>query len=483
MNSKIIKNYLYNLSYQILVLLAPLITTPYISRTLGASGIGIYSYAYSIEAYFAIFAALGMQVYGQLKIASVRNNKGKLTALFYQIILAKFLTASIAVISYLAYVFFVAKENKVVAFALTMNVAATFLDISWFLQALEEFKKTVIRNYVIKLTSLALIFIFVKKESDVLKYTLILQGSMVLGNLSLWFGLKKYLVPVKVLKWGTFEHLRNSLVYFVPTLATTLYAYFDKTMIGLITHSSVQNGYYEQAYKLENISITVVSSLSVVIMPRIAYLFSSNNNSEIQKILKKSSSVMMMISVPICMGIIAVSETLVPWFLGEKFIPATPILKLFATLVVIDSIKDFYGTQILIPMKKQKFYNVIMITGVLMNLVLNYVFIIRYQALGACIASIISEIFIAVVFAVRCKSVLHFKEILGSFLKYILAGVLMGLLVYQFNKMHMRGALRIASQVISGGISYVVLLMIFRDQVILEFINKFRGRMLGRREL
>ena len=203
----------------------------------------------------------------------------------------------------------------------------------------------------------------------------------------------------------------------------------------------------------------------------------------VQKILKKSSSVMMMISVPICMGIIAVSETLVPWFLGEKFIPATPILKLFATLVVIDSIKDFYGTQILIPMKKQKFYNVIMITGVLMNLVLNYVFIIRYQALGACIASIISEIFIAVVFAVKCKSVLHFKEILGSFLKYILAGVLMGLLVYQFNKMHMRGALRIASQVISGGISYVVLLMIFRDQVILEFINKFRGRKLGRREL
>lgn len=63
------KNYIYNLAYQILAMLAPLITTPYISRILGAKNIGIYSYTLSIVTYFTLFLVLGLHMYGQREIA------------------------------------------------------------------------------------------------------------------------------------------------------------------------------------------------------------------------------------------------------------------------------------------------------------------------------------------------------------------------------------------------------------------------------
>ncbi len=67
------KNYVYRLLYEILILITPFITTPYISRVLGADGVGIYSYTSSIMAYFTMFAALGTAAYGAREIAQLRD--------------------------------------------------------------------------------------------------------------------------------------------------------------------------------------------------------------------------------------------------------------------------------------------------------------------------------------------------------------------------------------------------------------------------
>ena len=69
------RNYLYNLSYQILVIIAPLITAPYVSRVLREKGVGIYSYTDSVVSYFVLFAALGIATFGQREISYVQDNK------------------------------------------------------------------------------------------------------------------------------------------------------------------------------------------------------------------------------------------------------------------------------------------------------------------------------------------------------------------------------------------------------------------------
>ena len=77
MKKSIAKNYIYNLIYQILALIFPLITTPYVSRILGAEGIGIYSYTISIVTYFVLFGSLGVAMYAQREIAYVQDDKNK----------------------------------------------------------------------------------------------------------------------------------------------------------------------------------------------------------------------------------------------------------------------------------------------------------------------------------------------------------------------------------------------------------------------
>ena len=71
-DKKIAKNYIYNLIYQVLVIILPLITTPYVSRILGAENIGIYSYTLSIVTYFVLIGSLGIATYGQREIAYVQ---------------------------------------------------------------------------------------------------------------------------------------------------------------------------------------------------------------------------------------------------------------------------------------------------------------------------------------------------------------------------------------------------------------------------
>lgn len=118
-------------------------------------------------------------------------------------------------------------------------------------QGLEEFKITVTRNCIIKLLSTACIFAFVRNKNDLILYAIILQGSTLLGNVLLWPYLKRYLVRVCVKRHKFYKHWKESLVYFIPTVCYIgLYRILDKSMIGLFTKSSLENGYYEQAHKM-----------------------------------------------------------------------------------------------------------------------------------------------------------------------------------------------------------------------------------------
>lgn len=475
MKSKLFKNYLYNFSYQVLVLLTPLLTTPYISRTIGASGVGIYSYCYSYVAYFSIAAALGISTYGQLETAAKRDDKHEISRIFYELIITKLLTTLIFAALYVFFVLAFTHEHREIYWILVINVIATFLDISWFFQGLEEFKKIAIRNYIIKLASLVLIFVFVKRPADLPIYTLIIQGSTLVGNVTLWFGLHKYLVPIHIYKFNIWPHIRRSLIYFVPTLATTLFSYFDKTMIGLITQSDVQNGFYEQSYKVENISITVVSSLSTVIMPRAAYLFQKKDNDAVQKLLGISSRIVLFLAVPITIGIISISNNFVPWFLGSSFIKSVPILNAFAVLILVDSLKDFYARQILIPSGEQIYYDKVTVLSVVLNIIGNYFLILKFQALGACISSIITELIALLMFMHKGKKQFDWINMLKPFIKYILCGIGMGFCVYAINWIGISNlTIRVLSQIFVGIVVYGVLLLLTRDDIVMMVVRKIR---------
>ena len=193
----IARNYLYNLSYQILTLLLPLVTASYLARALGATANGIYGYTYTIVNYFVIFGSLGISLYGQREIAYVQNNKQKRKQVFIELVLFRFITLFISTLIY--YIAFIRKgEYSEYYKILIFELLAAMFDISWFFQGMEEFKKTVTRNIIVRLTSVCLIFIFVKQPSDLNKYLTIYAVADFIGNISLWAYLPKYFKGIKV---------------------------------------------------------------------------------------------------------------------------------------------------------------------------------------------------------------------------------------------------------------------------------------------
>ena len=181
----ITKNYLYNLTYQVLILILPLITTPYLARVLGAEGTGIYSYTYTIVNYFVLFGSLGVALYGQREIAYAQEKKQKRKQIFIELVLFRFITISIAIAIYYFWFMRTGIYSTYYRILLFELLAGAF-DISWFFQGLEEFKKTVTRNILVRTISVLLIFIFVKKREDLVTYMYIYSLADFIGNLTLW---------------------------------------------------------------------------------------------------------------------------------------------------------------------------------------------------------------------------------------------------------------------------------------------------------
>ena len=179
------KNIAISTLYQILLVILPMITAPYIARVLGPDQSGVYDFTNSIQTYFAMFAALGTASYGAREIARVRNDEKQRSVLFWEIELMTVMTSAACILVWFVFILF-AKQYKVIYLVLTMGLFSTMFDISWFFAGMEQFTYTVSKNAVCKLAGVILMFLFVKRPEDLLLYIIIITASTMLGNLSMW---------------------------------------------------------------------------------------------------------------------------------------------------------------------------------------------------------------------------------------------------------------------------------------------------------
>ena len=232
-NQSIKLNYVLNTAYQVLTLITPLITAPYISRVLGADGVGIYSYTTSVVAFFTMFAVLGTTTYGQRAIAQCRDDRGSLSKCFWEIEILSAISTAICVVAWIGFML-INPEYKVYYLILTIDLAAVAFDIIWFYSGLEQFKYIVFRNAAIKIISIICLFVFVKERDHVWIYLVITSLGKFLGNISMWIPLRKFVDTVKLSHLSLLPHLKETLAYFIPTAAASIYTYLDKVMIGRI---------------------------------------------------------------------------------------------------------------------------------------------------------------------------------------------------------------------------------------------------------
>ena len=500
----IAKNYIYNMIYQVLILVLPLITTPYLSRVLGAEGIGIYGYTYSIVTYFILFGSLGVAMYGQREIAYAGENIESRKKVFFEIIIFRFITIAIATVIY--YFFFIkGAEYQIYYQILLLELIAAAFDISWFFQGMEEFKRTVTRNVLVRICSVSLVFILVKTKEDLARFTLIYSLADLIGNLSLWVYLPKYLKGIKVKNINVLRHLPEIILLFIPQIANQIYKILDTTMIGALVLDKAETGYYEQGQKVIRLLLTVVTSLGVVMVPRMASTYASGDNEKIKNYMKMSFRFVFFLAFPIMFGITSISAEFVPVFFGSGYDKVVILINIICPILILMGMANVLGTQYLLPTKRQKEYTFSVSIGVVVNFVLNYILIKQYASIGASIATVLSELIVVIVQFQYIKKDISFKNLLQMAWKYFTAGVVMfvgcfgvrlilkinaidAMLInisnsISINKEYFINITSIITQMIIGCLIYFGMLIVLKDDYVFKFIDKIKIKLFKKKEV
>ena len=476
MSKKITTNYIYNLAYKILTLIVPLITTPYLSRVLGAEGIGIFHYCMSIVTYFTYAGNLGTPLYGKREIAAVRDNREQRNQLFSDIVIMQCGLIILSLLLYLAVIpFFHRYETMFIICA--VGIVANIFDINWLYAGLEEFPRIVFRNVIVKTISVASIFAFVRQKDDLYIYAICMMLSNLLGNLWLFIGSREYVKLVKPKFKNMPRYLKSSTVLMLPTLVTVLYASIDKTMIGTLSNSISEVGYYEQSQKIITMSIAVVTSLGAVLMPRLSALFSGNDIEGIKKYVNYSMMFCVFISLPMAFCLATISDNLVPWFFGPGFEKVENLLLVFSPMLIFMGVSDLIGTQLLISTRNEKVLLIVNIIAVLINCCLNFLLIPQYYSIGAAIATVVSEGIKTFVFLFIEKYYLSFKLISYCF-KCCLLSAFMSAVILSLKKFVFGSPIIINTALLMmvGITVYMVIMFVTKDPMMLRTIGALKKR-------
>ena len=463
-------NYLFSLAYQILSIIAPIITTPYISRVLGPEGVGIYSYTSSNVTYFTMFGVLGLGTYGQLTIAKAKDDKEKRSIIFCNLIFTRIVLHAISLLVFLGFIFIVT-ENKNIYIIQIITILASMLDVTWFFQGIEEFKDIAIKNIVIKLGTIAALFTLVRNENDVPVYVFINVISLLLSSIYFIPKVKKYIVYKKPEKTEIILHLKNGLLYFSPTIASVIISMLDKTMLGIISNSNTQNGYYAEAYKIVFIAITVFSSLNLVMRSRMAYISVNGTEKEIITKVKSSLRFVILLACPMTFGLCGIASVFVPGFLGESFRPSVLLFEIMSWWIIFKATSNCLLEQYILPIFTIKKYAFVAWIGAIVNFIFNLIFIPRFQALGAVIASLITELVIFVVVMHICKGIIHYSDVFISGWKYLVSSIIMFISLLMIKQMVSDNIVGIAILLLSGVLVYGLMTLALKDELLLSIIT------------
>lgn len=455
--SNIKKNISYNLMYRLITLVIPLITSPYISRVLGPENVGIFSYTNSVAYYFFIFAMLGVNNYGNRAIAKNKDDKKKLSQTFWQIYYIQLILSMILSVMYLIFISLVNRNNILVAYIQVLYVFSAALDINWFIYGMEEFKIATIRSSIMKVLVAISFFVFVKEASDIWIYTLIVQVGNIISLIVIWPLVKKYTYFCKPNPPVIISHLKPNLILFLPYIASGLYIYMDKVMLGVMAENA-EIGYYQYAENIINIPMLLTVAVGTVMLPRLSNLVKSKKNSNISDILEKSFITICWINIGMFFGLMAISEKFIPWFLGSNYIRSAELIEILSVIIVLNGMCEVIRTHYMIPNELDRQYSISIIFGAIINLLVNAMLISKYGANGAAIASVMAYTCMFVFQCISTRKNIRYIFLLKKIFPYIIIGLIMFYAVELFGNLKLvHIELEIITQIFGGSVVYILI--------------------------
>ena len=465
---RIIKNYLYNAGYQLLVILLPLITMPYVTRVLTDVGYGQYSYTFANIQYFVLIAGLGTVLYGNREIAYASKSKSKeiISKKFWEIELLNVFSvfATFIVFSILNLFFF---KHSNLMWIQSLNIINVLFDISWLFMGLENFKITVFRNTIIKLLSVVLIFAFVKSKGDLSLYIFIMSGTLLLGNLSLWPQLRHVVIKPRISELRPLRHLKPSLSLLLPQIALQFYMQINKSIVGLID-SPTDSGYYYSSDMIVRAILAIVTATGTVMLPHVAKAYAEKKKRKVREMLYKSFDFISFLAVPLSFGLAAISLKAVPWFLGHQYVTVGKVIMIESLVIVLDGWGNALGEQFLLPQGRNKDYTFSIFTGAVVNLILVVPMIYVLGVYGAMFSYCIAEVSVFAYQLAVVRNDLRFRNLFINFPKYLVSGLIMFIIVFSLNHFLKLNVFSLLFEIAIGMFVYAIMIFALKPTILKE---------------
>lgn len=459
MSGRIKTNFLYNVGYQVLLIILPLITAPYISRTLGAYNVGVYSYTQAFANYFMLFAMLGVNNYGNRTIAQVRDNKDKLKKTFWEIYIFQLGVSLLVLLAYFLCCVFWARENNNIYFIQSIIVLSGALDVNWFCFGVENFKLTTIRSTIVRIVTSMLIFIFVRTSDDLWIYVLILSIGSLFSALAIWPFVIKTVGFSKVSVRDIVKHIKPNLILFVPVIAISLYNLMDKLMLGNFS-TKEEVAYYTYAHRIIEIPLSLILALDNVIMPRMANLYVSKSE-KAYDLMEFVMLFAMGMSSAMAFGLAGIGKEFAPLFYGSSYVKCGTYIVLLSPVLIFKGWASAIRTQFIIPTGKDRVYIISIVLGAFVNLVLNLLLIPSMSGTGAIIGTVCAEMTVCFTQFYMSSKYIQVKKYLHQGVGFILVGFIMYCLISIWGGLNTSSGIIIVLKVITGAFVYMTISIIY----------------------
>lgn len=473
-------NVILNYINTITGIIFPVITFPYASRILLPEGIGVVNFQLSIINYIILFTNLGIPLYAVKEVAKYRDD----------IVLRNKITTEITILSLflslLGYVavfligIFVPQINANISlfYILSLTILFTSLGVNWFYQAIEEFKFITIRAVIIRTFAAASLFLFVNDKSDLLIYGAVTVGSTVGNNLINFIYLRKFItIPTfNGLKLDVFKHLKPALHIFVLNLIISIYVQLNTIMLGFMD-GDYAVGIYTAGNKIPHIILSLVTSMGAVLLPRCSNLVATGKVEEFKTVCNKSIRLVLTLSLPLTAGLILLAGPIITIFCGESFLDAIPVVYWTAPIILFIGLTNVLGIQVLYPLGKENIVIYSTLGGAIVNLILNLILIPRFSAIGAGISTFAAEVAVLVIQIIAGKKYSPVSIFNKTNLKYLIAMILMSITLIPLICFINNIWLQLSLTIVVGAIVYVLILISFKDEIVLSILKYITKRL------
>lgn len=473
------KNLVFQFLYQGVILVIPLILSPYLTRTLQETSIGIYSYTNSIAYYFVILSMLGIFRHGQRVISQNSDNEIGLRKVFWSLLTVHIFISAFFAICYLGFIVFCVKDYKTIYLIQAFYVISAMFDITWLFYGLENFKSVVVKNALVKIIECALIFAFVKTPNDLWKYTLISSGGIFIGQIIMFPQAIRVVKPIRFSKEDAMQHIKPLLMFSISVIAASLYTVFDKTLLGIMT-TKENVAFYEYSNKIVNIPKVIIGVVGTVMFPRACKLANAGDVKGQKKYIDYSFLITAAIGMGSIFGLLAIGKPLAIFYYGESFSICGIVIMALSPLIFIIGIGDIIRTQYMIPNHMDKQFNICILLNALVNIILSTTLIPIIGIYGAVIGTISAEVFGIVYQMILCKKFIKPEEIIKISIPFTIAGGIMFCVIRLLGHFLSDGLGTLLIDVLIGTGIYILIVCIyfavFRKDFWIELKNKVKYR-------